>query len=312
MNTQDKISILHSLALQIAGKARQQDILSYTQNIAYQELSSFLDLKDSLASLDASEEMFPIEQDWNKAIEIFEESQKLGINIFHISDKSYPSCLRAISNPPVLLHTRGDQTLLNKLPGIAVVGARKATENGQLIAERLSEYLAKNNWVVVSGLALGIDASAHKGALKSGQRGSTIAVLANGLNVAKPASNARLAQEIIDNGGLWVSEHRIGVPPLKNHFVPRNRIQLGLSAGSIIVEATQKSGSITQARFCAEQRRPLFAVMPYRDTNELNLMYEGCEYIVKEMGAIPLRSKHDYPSLIQRLMFQKDLLAAAS
>ena len=109
-------------------------------------------------------------------------------------------------------------------------------------------------------------------------------------------------------GGAWVSEHSIGIPAKKHHFVPRNRIQIGLSAGSIIVEAAIKSGSLSQARFCVGQNRPLFAVVPQTSANPHHLNCEGTLHMVKELGAIPIRSKDDYPKLIEVLEKERKII----
>lgn len=243
------------------------------------------------------------QNDLSVAQKIFDDNALNGIEILSIVEDKYPKYLRLIKDPPPLLFVKGNHKIFDELPGIAVVGARDATKNGAEISRRLGKFLVKNDWVVVSGLALGIDSAAHTGALQGG--GKTIAVLAGGLEKASPAKNSRLGQEILEQGGAWVSEHSIGVPPMKHHFVPRNRIQIGLSAGSIIVEAKIKSGSLSQARFCVTQNRPLFSVVPEFDSNPLNLNCEGTIHMVKELGAIPIKSKVDYSNLLNLIEKEK-------
>jgi DNA processing protein len=244
--------------------------------------------------------------DWVFGQNLYEDNLSNDINILVITDNAYPKYLKVIKDAPPILFVKGNPDIFNDLPGVAIVGARKTSKNGDEIAKRLASYVTENGWVVVSGLAIGIDTAAHTGALSSG--GKTLVVLANGLDKATPLQNADLADEILRTGGAWVSEHSIGVPAMKHHFVPRNRIQIGLSAGSIIVEAAIQSGSLSQARFCVGQNRPLFAVIPQTSSNTLRLNCEGTQHMVKELGAIPIRSKNDYPNLIEVLNKEREII----
>lgn len=225
-----------------------------------------------------------------------ERGLALGISPIPIWSDHYPVSLRAIADAPAILFVRGDVNVLQLLPGVAVVGTRKASPHGLLISERLSEHLSSQGWVVVSGLALGIDAAAHEGALKG--RTPTIAVLAHGLEKAQPSANQPLAQRILDAGGLWVSEHPVGVKPKPPHFVWRNRIQVGLSCASIIVEGEEQSGSATQADFCVRNRRTLFGVLP-EPGSKVSTVSALPKMLVERRGATPIYSKADYPSMIE-------------
>lgn len=240
---------------------------------------------------------------------LYDEHVKNNILVIDIASVDYPKHLRAIKDAPPLLFVKGSLDAIELTPGVAVVGARASTKAGTEISRRISRFLSENGWVVVSGLARGVDAAAHKGCLEGGS--PTIAVLASGLHEATPKQNSDLAQEILTEGGAWVSEHPLGVPPLRNHFVPRNRIQMGLSAGSIIVEAGLKSGSMTQARLCREQNRALFAVTPANPSNPLGLNCEGTISIVEDenYGATPVRTKEDYPKLLEILRNERILLS---
>ncbi|WP_439517455.1 DNA-processing protein DprA [Hydrogenophaga sp.] len=212
-----------------------------------------------------------------------------------ISSEKYPFSLRGIADAPPLLFVRGDQSVLAKVPGVAVVGTRKASAHGLVIATRVSQYLSERGWSVVSGLALGIDAAAHEGALLG--KTPTIAVLAHGLEIAHPTANRPLAQRILEAGGVWVSEHPVGVKAMPANFVLRNRIQVGLSCASIIVEGEEQSGSKTQADFCLRNRRLLFAVLPEVGSNVATVS-ELPRMLVKVRGATPIYSKNDYPSVL--------------
>lgn len=230
------------------------------------------------------------------ARELLEKSLALGIRPLHLGHSDYPPQLRSIVDAPPLIHVRGDMKSFRKLPGVAIVGTRNATAHGLTIAQRIAAFIGAEGYPVISGLALGIDAAAHEGALQAGA--PTIAVLAHGLKAASPKTNAHLAQRILDQGGAWVSEHAIDVSARPEYFVHRNRIQVGLSCASIIVEGQEKSGSMTQAEFCLRNRRALFAVLPDKGTVTVT-QHELPTMLVRLRGATPIRSKDDYPLLLQ-------------
>ena len=173
-----------------------------------------------------------------------------------LGDAEYPALLNEIIDPPLSLQTRGDRSLFHAT-AIAVVGSRRASPYGINAAQQLARDLASAGIVVVSGLARGIDAAAHEAALEAG--GKTIAVLGTGIDVIYPRSNTKLFRAI-ERDGLIASEFRTGTPPLAENFPMRNRVISGLCAGTIIVEATSRSGSLITARMAAEQGREVFAV----------------------------------------------------
>ncbi|MGD8939822.1 MAG: DNA-processing protein DprA [Gammaproteobacteria bacterium] len=212
-----------------------------------------------------------------------------------IDSPDYPAGLRSIHNPPQTLYVRGNIELLHR-PGVAIVGTRQCSKAGATIAQRIAKFLTEQCYVIVSGLALGIDAAAHEGGIER-----TIAVLAHGLHEAFPKANAGLAKRILDSGGAWVSEHPEGIPPSRDKFVPRNRIQVGLSVGSIIVESDIKGGTMTHANFAIKESHPLFAVLPQDSTNTMGLNCSGPQKLVDEKGAIAIRSKQDYSVLLEKL-----------
>ncbi len=173
-----------------------------------------------------------------------------------LGDDGYPVLLKEIIDPPLVLHFRGDVSLLAR-PALAIVGSRKASPYGVNAAEELSRQIAGTGIAIVSGGARGIDAAAHQAALDAG--GATIAVLGTGIDVVYPASNRRLFQRI-EERGLIVSEFPPGTPPKPENFPMRNRVISGLARGTVIVEATSRSGSLITARMAAEQGRDVFAV----------------------------------------------------
>ena len=185
------------------------------------------------------------------------ELPRLGARLVRWTDADYPPNLRQIADPPPYLIARG---LLEPIDAacVAVVGARAASEAGLRMAQRLGFELAAHGFVVVSGLARGIDGAAHRGALEAG--GRTVAVLGCGIDVAYPPEHRGLADSIIERRGAVLSELPLGTAPLPENFPSRNRILSGLSLGVVIVEAAEKSGSLITARMALEQNRQVFAV----------------------------------------------------
>lgn len=177
-------------------------------------------------------------------------------NVVTIVDDEYPPLLREIPDPPLALHYRGDLSLLRQ-PSVAVVGSRRATPYAVNAAAHLSRQLVASGLAIVSGLARGVDSAAHHATLDAG--GTTIAVLGTGIDVVYPRSNLRLFRLIAEKG-LIVTELAPGSPPKPEHFPIRNRVISGLTHGTVIVEATSRSGSLITARMAAEQNREVFAV----------------------------------------------------
>jgi len=194
-----------------------------------------------------------------------------GIEVRTILDASYPSRLRMIHDPPPLLYVSGSVTEADEL-ALAVVGARRATDAGRVVTEDLAKELAATGFTIVSGLARGVDAAAHRGALAAG--GRTIGVLGCGIDRTYPPEHERLRREIETHGAI-LSELPFGVPPHSAHFPRRNRIISGLSLGVIVTEAAVNSGSLITAGLALEQGREVFAVPGFvksttsRGTNSL-------------------------------------------
>lgn len=208
-----------------------------------------------------------------------------GINSTKINDENFPKLLREIQNPPEKIYILGD--LPNeKYPKIAVVGTRKATSSGLAIAKEISKELSKLGFVIVSGLAMGIDTAAHNGAISV--KGRTIAVLANGLDSIYPRQNENLAKIILEQGGAIISEYDPGTPALEYRFLERNRIVSGLSIATIVIEAPERSGSLVTARLAAEQGREIF-ILP-GPINHPN--YKGSHKLIRD-GARLITSIED-------------------
>lgn len=177
-------------------------------------------------------------------------------HVLTLADAAYPQALLEIPDPPTLLYVRGQVDLLNT-PGLGVVGSRNATPLGMQTAEEFSRVLAGQGLTITSGLALGIDTAAHRGALAAG--GKTIAVIGTGADRLYPAANKALATAIAAQGAI-VSEFPLGTPAHASNFPRRNRLISGLSRGILVVEAAPESGSLITARLAAEQGREVFAI----------------------------------------------------
>lgn len=179
---------------------------------------------------------------------------KAGGMVLGLWEPEYPETLAAIADPPPLLFLRGDAAFLTR-PTVAIVGARNASANGRRLAEEIAGQLGEAGYVVVSGLARGIDAAAHAGALNTG----TIAAIAGGIDIVYPPEHEDLQHRIAE-AGVLVSEQPVGTRPTARHFPARNRLISGLSRGVLVVEAALKSGSLITSRLALEQGREVFAV----------------------------------------------------
>lgn len=193
-----------------------------------------------------------------KAVEEFERVKQFGGDVLILDDGSYPNLLREIADPPITLYVRGDWQACLDQPCVGVIGSRNCSTYGKNASEMLARELAARGITIVSGLARGIDTSAHRGAIEG--KGRTIAVLGTGLDSVYPKENTRLVDEILDSGGAVVTQFPLGTPPLKDNFPYRNRIISGLSLGVLIVEASERSGSLITARLAMEQNREVMAV----------------------------------------------------
>jgi len=214
------------------------------------------------------------------------ELEKIGrkaYTLLTLASPDYPGYLREIFDPPFALFCEGDPEALGN-PAVAVVGARRPTPYGRAVAEKLAGDLAGRGCVIASGLAAGIDACAHRGALKKGR---TVAVLGSGLDVPYPWENRGLHREIAARGAV-VTEYALGTPPLADHFPVRNRIISGLSIGLVVVEAAAKSGSLITAKLALAQDREVMAV-PGNVTSELSAGPNG---LIRD-GARPVASWED-------------------
>jgi DNA processing protein len=213
-----------------------------------------------------------------------EWSAQPGHALLTFHDADYPPLLREIADPPLLLHACGNRALLTR-SAVGIVGSRNATTQGRLNAERFARSLADAGLTVVSGLALGIDAAAHAGALQGA--GSTIAAIGTGIDVVYPSANAALARRIAQ-GGCIVSEFALGTPARPPHFPIRNRTISGMTRGVLVVEAAERSGSLITAHCAGEQGREVFAIPGSIHAT----LSKGCHRLIRE-GALLVETADD-------------------
>jgi len=195
-------------------------------------------------------------------------------HLITLADKDYPQTLLEISDPPPVLFAKGNLHWLNSA-SIAVVGSRNASPQGEKNAEEFSLALCQQGYTIVSGMALGIDGAAHRGALKAS--GATVAVVGTGLDIVYPARHRDLAHQIVERGVI-ISEFALGTPSRAQNFPRRNRIISGLGLGCLVVEANVQSGSLITAKLAAEQGREVFAI----PGSIHSPMSKGCHELIKQ------------------------------
>ena len=261
---------------------------------------------------------------------ILDESHSSGVDVLTLADTRYPVWLREISDCPPIIYVKG--TLRSGRRYVACIGTREPSHFGHRAAERITTYLAENHWSIVSGLALGVDTLAHEAALST--RAHTVAVLANGLDTVYPKANHDLAQRILDAGGALLSEQPFRTPPIPRNLINRDRLQSGMSAATVVMQTDILGGSMHTVRFSLLQGRPVFAPLPSgahaqepKSHGVLALTQNTGRDLVSILNAngnyrdllltryrhnppaSPIRGRHEYPNLLQRL--QGALPAAA-
>ena len=226
----------------------------------------------------------------------FALAKKFGVAIVTPADEGYPRRLREAPGAPLALYVKGDIKALSK-PSIAMIGTRRATAYGRDVANRLSHDLARAGWAIISGLALGIDAESHRGALAAG--GVTVGVIGSGLDCFYPEENRELAREMVRKGGAVVSEFPFGRPPDQQTFPIRNHVVAALAGGVVAVEAPSRSGTLITTGVAADLGRTVMAVPARVDSR----MSAGCLQLIRE-GAILVRNADDVLEAMSELLPQ--------
>ena len=222
------------------------------------------------------------EVDWEGE---FRKAAKYGVRLLTLADDEFPARLRGVPGSPSVLYVRGSVEALSA-PAVALIGTRRATSRGRDAANRLAYDLAKSGWAIVSGLALGIDAAGHRGALDAG--GVTVGVIGSALDEFYPEANRPLAREIIEKGGAVVSQFPFGRPPDRETFPIRNHVVAALAAGVVAVEAPARSGTLITVGAAADLGRPVMA-MPGRVDDRMSA---GCLSLIRD-GATLVRNADD-------------------
>lgn len=236
----------------------------------------------------------------------FYEMKSFGINVLTMDDKFYPKNLKNIFDPPYILYCMGDMSLLNRFC-ISIVGSRKPSPYGIFVSRKFAKELSIRDVVIVSGLALGIDTQAHKSAVDS--NGKTIGILGTSFDNMYPRSNQSFVREIVNLGNLTISEYPLKKRTMPYHFVQRNRLISGIGEGLVVIEASEKSGTLTTVDFALEQGKNVFSVPGNIDSRNS----VGTNKLIK-LGAKPITDVNDileeYPehSFLKKIVEENTIL----
>ena len=244
-----------------------------------------------------------LERAFVKADNIIKDSKKLGINITTINDPQYPKLLKSIKNYPLILHSKGSYSAISQKPTIAIIGTRTPSNFGIKLGKRISDVIIENGFTIVSGLALGCDTLGHQAAINANAQ--TVAVMAGGLDSVYPKENSLLAAEIIDNNGLLISEHPIGVKPSRSTFINRDRIQSGLSLGTLIIQTSEKGGTLHTAKYTLEQERVLACIATDKDLEMNHDQFKGNKKLIKS-GALEVSNQDQVLNFINEIYRKRD------
>lgn len=236
--------------------------------------------------------------DWDQVDRLLALTRRAGARIISYCDDIYPPLLREIYDPPMLFWVRGDPGVLDS-PGIAVVGTRRASRYGKDMAASFSEALSGEGLTIVSGLAFGVDAAAHRATLEAG--GHTVAVLGSGIDTIYPEKHRGLAADMADSGGAVITEFVPGTPPDAGNFPVRNRIVSGLTLGTLVVESGLKGGSMLTAQSALTQNREVF-VVPHALGRHNG---EGCNHLIKRAAGKLVQNVGDILEELPQYQFRR-------
>ncbi|MGN9864733.1 DNA-processing protein DprA [Bacillus swezeyi] len=226
---------------------------------------------------------------------LIEKSREQNIKILSYYDDEYPAKLKAIKKSPLFIHVKGNVKALKKSESIACVGARTPSRESIELVKNIVGDMVKEDILIISGLAKGIDSHAHKVCLSNG--GKTIAIMAHGLDTIYPKENSKLAEAILDSGGALISEYPLGTKSRKQNFVARNRLISGLSEGVVVFEASEKSGTMHTARFAYTQGKKIFC-----PTLKNEALSSGVQKLLSTGSAIPIKNASDIINQLFRTM----------
>ncbi|MBR5542725.1 MAG: DNA-processing protein DprA [Oscillospiraceae bacterium] len=275
------------------GSSRAKELVMRFRKIEALFQAGEAEIKRALPTVTQNELSALLSKDLYAAEEIIKKCRQKEIRIITPESKEYPKRLKNIANPPMVLYARGLPLSLDEEAAVALIGTRKATKIGERAAKKLGREVAAAGGTVVSGLARGIDSFSAEGALSAG--GKVVAVFGCGVDVPYPRENKKLIEKVCATGTL-ISEFPPGTQPEKINFPIRNRIMSGISLGTAVIEAPEKSGALITARYAVEQDRDVFAV----PSDIFNENGAGTNALIRE-GAIPVMSGFDIVSEYESL-----------
>lgn len=298
------------------GVAKLNKVITYSKenpnlkiSISYNEVNDLFDELQSIRPKDFNQDMYEVAE--RKASSIYEKEKLLGINIISPLDSSFPSYLKLMDikqRPPAILHYKGEISCLNGLT-IGVIGTRDNSPHAALMGPPLVKYFCDNSFTIVSGLAKGCDTIGHAEAVKN--RKPTAAFLSAGLDDIYPKENQVLSNQILDTGGVLVSEYEIGRPMNKSYFVERDRLQSGASLGLIVLESGIKSGTMHAVNACKDQKKPIGCLYTH-ELEKYNLgsheKFQGNKFIVNNLGGVKLIDRESIEKFITQVKDSKEIL----
>lgn len=273
------------------------------------DISSLKEIQDLLNSLQVENKRIPtvtieeLEKARIIADKIISDSISAEIDVISYFDYEYPERYRLMEDAPYILYSKGNIEVLNKKNSVAIIGTRDPTPYGIKAGERLAELFSESGFSIVSGLAIGCDAAAHRGCLKA--NGSTVAVMAGGLDKIYPKANSALAEEILAKKGCLISEYSIGHSPRAGNFVERDRLQSGLSQAVIVVETDIKGGTMHTVSFSKKQERYLACLSNHPEKLQDHPKIQGNKKIISE-GGVPLGNSDEINMFIRFLKDEKN------
>ena len=227
---------------------------------------------------------------WQEAGKILDDARKQMIFVISATREDFPDRLRKIPDPPIVLFVKGDPECIKNTESVAIIGTREPSDFGKKVAHRFGQRGAEAGCVVVSGLAYGCDAAAHRGCLDGG--GKAVAVLAHGLDRVYPKESRPLADEILAHGGCWVSEYAPGTRAQRSFFIERDRLQSGIASGVIVVETDIEGGTMHTVKFAESQGR-LLAALQHPPEHSATGKSRGNALLIQEKRATPLKKAED-------------------
>ena len=231
--------------------------------------------------------------------------ERMGIHVVAVDDEGYPPLMALAPRPAPVLYARGELRALRSPDAVAVIGTRGPTLRGLEVAHLLARSMAESNFVIVSGLALGIDTAGHEGALQLSR--PTVAVLGTAIDKVYPASNRHLSERIVESGGALISEYPVGYVTSGRHFVERDRLQAAMSIAVIVVQTGLEGGAMHTVRFAIEAKRPVLVPRPVEsEANEP--AYEGIRDLITTGRAGVIETREDYPRVVRFLREHRDSL----